>query len=132
MLRFAPLAVLCLILAVVVSTASATPKSAVSDPSITLDQSDPHLGGVVTFTVRYPTKVKSPRVAVRCYSADGTLIYAEAGPYDQSFLLGGASSDWLTVGGPAHCTGELFYFVWNGNQPQQYYSLAWTSFDAAG
>jgi hypothetical protein len=126
------LAVLCVTLAVMVPSASAAPKSAVSDPRLALDQSDPHLGGVVTFTAKYPTRVKSPRIAVRCYSSDGTMIYAEAGAYDHSFLLGGASSDWLRVGGPAHCTGELFYFVWNGTKPQQYYSLAWASFDAAG
>jgi hypothetical protein len=102
-----------------------------STSSITLNQADPHLGGPVSFAVTYADSVKSPRVAVRCYQ-NGTLGYAEAGPYDTTFTLGGSGSDWKTAGGPAQCSGELFYFVWNGNNQQEYYSLAWTYFDAAG
>jgi hypothetical protein len=99
---------------------------------ITVEQTDPHLGGIVTFDVEYPSQVKYPRVAVRCYGSDGSLLYAEAGSYDHAFLLGGAGSDWLRQGGPAHCTAELFYFANKGSQPQQPYSLAWSSFDAEG
>jgi hypothetical protein len=100
-------------------------------PSISLNESDPHLGGSVSFATTYPSTVKSPRVAVRCYQA-GSLTYAEAGPADTTFTLGGGGSVWLSSGGPANCTAELFYFVWKGNNPQEYYSLAWTSFDAVG
>jgi len=99
-------------------------------PSITLNEADPHLGGPATFAVTYPAQVKYPRVAVRCYQ-DGSMVYAEAGPSDQVFLLGGASSDWLRAGGPASCTAELFYIVWNGGNPQEVTTLAWTSFEAA-
>ncbi len=103
-----------------------------SPPStITLDQAGPHLGGYVTFSVSYAGNVKSPRIQVMCYQ-DGALVYGEAGPADQSFLLGGASSTWLTNGGPASCTADLFYIVWNGNNPQQVFFLVSTSFDAAG
>lgn len=102
-----------------------------SPPSIRLNESEPHLGGTVTFAVVYPKTVKSPRVAVRCYQ-NGVLGYGEGGSYDHAFLLGGGWSDWKVAGGAANCTAELFYFVWNGNNQQEYYSLAWTSFDAAG
>ena len=34
-------------------------------PGITLEQTDPHLGGTVTFAVTDPREVKYPRVAVR-------------------------------------------------------------------
>jgi hypothetical protein len=101
-------------------------------PSIAVQQPDPHLGGTVTFTVTYPREVRYPRVAVRCFGADDSLIYAEAGAYDHAFLLGGAGSDWLRQGGAAHCTGELFYFSSKGSQAQEVRSLAWTDFDAAG
>ena len=66
-----------------------------------------------------------------CYQA-GVIVYTEAGTFDHVFLLGGASSDWLTLGGPASCTGELFYFIWHGNNQQVFVSLATTTFDAAG
>jgi hypothetical protein len=101
-------------------------------PGIVLEQSDPHLGGLVTFAVTYPREVRYPRVAVRCFGADGSLTYAEAGSYDHAFLLGGAGSDWLRQGGPAHCTAELFYFTSKGSRPQEAHSLAWTDFEAAG
>ena len=114
-----------------VSTAHAARKGSDTSSSISLNTSDPHLGGMVSFSVTYPSTVKSPRVAVRCYQS-GVLVYAEAGTAFESFQLGGGSSDWLRAGGPAQCTGELFYFIWKPNQPQEYYSLAWTSFDAAG
>ena len=99
--------------------------------SITLNEADPHLGGPATFTVTYPAQVKYPRIAVRCYQ-DDSMVYAEAGTSDHVFLLGAAGSDWLRSGGPASCTAELFYIIWNGNNPQEVVSLAWTSFGAAG
>lgn len=99
--------------------------------TITLNESTPHLGGTVTFTTTGVDKIKSPRIAVRCFQ--GTAMgYAEAGPADQAFLLGGAWSLWLTAGGPASCTAELFYIVWSPNSPQVFVTLATTSFNAAG
>jgi hypothetical protein len=38
---------------------------------------------------------------------------------------------WLTNGGPASCTADLFYFSWNAGQPTTVI-LASTSFAAAG
>lgn len=99
--------------------------------SITLNESAPRLGGTVTFAYQAPSNVKNPRIAVRCWY-DGYMGYAEAGPADQGFLLGGGMSDWLMRGGSADCTAELFYIEWNGNNPQVFHSLATTAFWAAG
>ena len=38
---------------------------------------------------------------------------------------------WLTNGGPASCTADLFYFSWSAGQPTTVI-LASTSFAAAG
>ena len=95
-----------------------------------LTQSQPHLGGSVTFTAVYPTNVKTPRVEVLCYQ-NGALVYGEAGSPGDAFLLGGGGSLWLTAGGSASCVANLYYFTWNGGQPGTVY-LATTSFDAVG
>ena len=137
--KFVAIAAILLALAALSATPSLAAKGGKGKPgtagstgsSITLNQVDPHLGGDVTFTVTYPDQVKDPRIAVRCYQ-DGVMTYAEAGTYDHVFLLGGGWSVWLEHGGPANCTAELFYIVWNGNNPQEVFSLASTSFDAAG
>src|SRR5262245_36031352 len=57
---------------------------------------EPSLGDYVSFTVTYPKTVEKfgPRIQVLCYQ-NGTLVFAEAGPHYQSFLLGGGSSPWL-------------------------------------
>ena len=99
-------------------------------PSVTLDQSDPHLGSTVTFTVTAPASVKAPRVSVMC-SQGTALVYGEAGTFDHAFLLGGASSVWLQVGGTAECAVDLFYWDYVGQQ-QVYVWLASTSFTAGG
>jgi hypothetical protein len=99
--------------------------------SIALNEAAPHLGEQVTFTVTYANSVKNPGVAVRCY-VKGVMMYAEAGSADHAFLLGGGASDWLRAGGPAFCTAELYYIVWNGNNQQEFVTLATTGFDAAG
>ena len=106
-----------------------TPKTALT-PSLTLDQTDPHLGTTVTFTVTAPRSVKAPRVSVTC-SQGTTLVYGEAGTFDHAFLLGGASSLWLELGGPADCTADLFYWDYVGQQ-QVYVWLAQTTFSAGG
>jgi len=108
-----------------------SPDPAPTTSSITLNQAGPRLSGEVTFTVTYPDQAKYPRIAVRCYQ-DGVMTYAEAGTYDHVFLLGGGWSVWLERGGPADCTAELFYIVWHGSNTQEVFSLAWTSFQAAG
>ena len=98
--------------------------------SVTLDQSDPHLGSTVTFTVTVPSSVKAPRVSVMC-SQGTALVYGEAGTFDHAFLLGGASSVWLQVGGAADCAVDLFYWDYAGQQ-QVYVWLASTTFSAGG
>jgi len=107
--------------------------------SLALNEMDPHLGGTVTFTATYPQHYEhlDPRVAIRCYQ-NGVMVYAEAGPWEQAFVLGGASSGWLRAGGPASCTAELFAITWPGhpckNMPklQVVETLAWTEFEADG
>jgi hypothetical protein len=107
-----------------------------ADASITLNTSTsariaaPSLGSNVTFTVTYPTSVKTPRVEVLCYQ-NGALVYGEAGSPGDTFVLGGGGSLWLTAGGSASCTANLYYFTWKAGQPATTY-LASTSFDAAG
>lgn len=93
---------------------------------------EPSLGDYVSFTVTYPKTVEKfgPRIQVLCYQ-DGTLVFAEAGPHYQSFLLGGGSSPWLNNSpGPAHCTADLYYWSYQGGQKFNW--LASTEFEAGG
>ena len=137
--KFVAIAAILLAVAALSATPSLAAKGGKGKPgtasstgsSIAVNEAAPHLGGQVTFTATYPDQVKYPRIAVRCYQ-DGVMTYAEAGTYDHVFLLGGAGSDWLRAGGPASCTAELFYIIWHGNNTQEVFSLAWSSFDAAG
>jgi len=103
---------------------------ALAQGSGTSAASQPALGSVVAFNAGYPTTVKTPRYAVKCYQ-DGLLVYAEARNIDESLLLGGGGSAWLTSGGAASCTADLFYFTYKG-QVQTYHWLASTDFAAAG
>ena len=130
----APLVCALLAFGLIAAPSAAKPRRAavVAEPSLTVQQSDPHLGDAVTFSVVYPSDVSYPRIAVRCYGSDGAMTYGEAGAYNHAFVLGGAGSDWLRQGGAAHCTGELFYFSEKGNRPQEVTTLAWTSFEAGG
>jgi len=91
----------------------------------------PALGLWVTFTATYPKKMEhyGMRIQVLCYQ-DGNLVYGEAGPHDQAFLLGGASSPWQDKGGPAACVAHLYY--WTNNGGQQWHGIASTSFAAGG
>ena len=92
----------------------------------------PALGDSVTFAVTYPKTVEKygPRIQVLCYQ-DGALVYGEAGPYYQSFLLGGASSDWLNNSpGPASCVADLYYWSYQGGQKFNW--LASVEFSAGG
>ena len=90
----------------------------------------PTLGSMVTFTTSYPRTVKNPRIEVLCYQ-DGDLVFGMAGSVTYEFQLGGGSSTWLVVGGPADCTANLFYFGYHAGK-QTYNKLASTSFSAGG
>ena len=100
--------------------------------TISLNQSDPHFDGTVTFTVTGADGVSAPRITVSCYQSDA-LVYAGGGSASDAFTLGGGMSAWvMNGGGPAHCTAELGYFTWKGQNETGYVALASTSFDAAG
>jgi hypothetical protein len=102
---------------------AATPAAAAD--YIALDQPNPALGDYVTFTT---SKAHNPRIEVFCYQ-EGALVFGMAGADDYAFQLGGAGSVWLTNGGPADCTANLFYFSWSKGA-QHYNLLATTSFAA--
>ena len=92
----------------------------------------PAIGDSVTFAVTYPKTAEKygPRIQVMCYQ-NGTLVYAEAGPYYHAFLLGGARSDWLNNSpGPATCVADLYYWSYQGGQKFNW--LASVQFDAGG
>ena len=92
----------------------------------------PALGDSVNFQVTFSKSAErfGPRIQVACFQGD-QLVYAEAGPYYQYFLLGGASSDWLnTSQGPAHCVADLYYWSYQGGQKFNW--LASTEFEAGG
>ncbi len=90
----------------------------------------PSLGSSVGFAAGYPKNTKNPWVSLSCYQ-DGTLVYGEGGKVDHTFVLGGGSSLWLSVGGSATCTAEFGDLYWKGGY--EYYTyLATTSFSAGG
>jgi hypothetical protein len=101
---------------------------------ITLNQAtsaasvQPSLGSDVSFATGYPANVKNPRIEVLCYQGSD-LVYGEAGSVDHTFLLGGGGSIWLSKGGAAACTANLFYFGFHAGH-QTYNWLASTSFSA--
>lgn len=96
--------------------------------SVTLNQVDPHLGDWVTFSYSADvTGGKDLRIEVMC-RRDGQVVYGEAGPAGQSFLLGGAMSTWYTTGGAAECVATLYY--WDFHPAQTFVALATTSFHA--
>ena len=92
----------------------------------------PHLGDYVSFTVTYPKTLDhfGVRIQILCYDANGNVIYGEAGPYYQEFLLGGSMSIWYQTDGPAHCSADLYYWSYQGGQ--KWNGLANTQFDALG
>lgn len=102
----------------------------VDGSTLTASKVQPKLGDSVTFAAGYPTSTKNPWVSLTC-TQDGVLVYGEGGSPTDTFLLGGGSSDWLTVGGSASCTAELGDLYWKGGH--EYYTyLATTSFAAGG
>jgi hypothetical protein len=88
----------------------------------------PSLGSSVSFDTGYPSSVKHPRIEVLCYQS-GSLVYGEAGEVNDTFRLGGGGSAWLTNGGSADCTANLFYFGSHAGR-QTYNKLASTDFAA--
>jgi hypothetical protein len=96
--------------------------------SANVASSQPSLGSSVAFSTGYPTSVKNPRIEVLCYQ-NGSLVYGEAGGVNDSFQLGGGGSIWLTNGGAASCTANLFYFGSHAGK-QTYNVLASTDFEA--
>ncbi len=90
----------------------------------------PSLGSDVAFATGYPTNVKNPRIEVLCYQGS-SLVYGEAGSVNDSFRLGGGGSIWLSKGGAAECTANLFYFGTHAGR-QTYNWLASTDFSAGG
>lgn len=88
----------------------------------------PTLGSMVGFSTGYPSTTKNPWVSLMCYEGS-TLVYGEGGGPTHQFQLGGASSEWLAVGGTATCTAQLGDLYWKGGH--EYYTyLATTSFGA--
>jgi hypothetical protein len=88
----------------------------------------PNLGSSVRFSSGYPTSTKNPWVSLTCKQGE-TMVYGEGGSPSSDFVLGGASSLWLEVGGAAACRAELGDLYWRGGH--QYYTfLAVTNFDA--
>lgn len=118
---------------VAVFAAPKVPSGTISGPN----EADPGLGDSITFsdTVSNLPGWADPRIQVICYQ-NNAVVYGEAGPAWQVFLLGGASSDWLNDTppadreSPAHCVADLYY--WRFNPSQQFNWLASTEFDAAG
>ena len=90
----------------------------------------PNLGDSVTFTSIFPSSLASRSVSIQvlCYQ-NGALVFATAGLYERSFLLGGSVSPWLQTGGDATCHADLYYWSTNG---QKFNQLASTEFPAAG
>jgi hypothetical protein len=98
--------------------------------SASLAAVQPSLGSTVGFLAGYPSRVKNPRIEVLCYQGSD-LVYGAAGSVDHAFLLGGGASTWLSKGGGADCTANLFYFGTHAGR-QTYNWLASTSFSAGG
>ena len=89
--------------------------------SIRLNETDPHLGDSVTFTAS-----GGKNINVTCYQGGlGNVVFAVEQPVGTSFLLGGTSSQWLSLGGSATCVAWLY----NRNITD---SPAQTSFYAGG
>jgi hypothetical protein len=89
--------------------------------SIKLDQTDPHLGDSVTFTVN-----AGGFIQVYCNQGIDAGVYFAEQPVGTAFLLGGTSSLWLSLGGNAECSANLFAKAGGTN------FLAGTAFLAAG
>jgi hypothetical protein len=88
--------------------------------TISLNQTDPHLGDYVNFTVSYNEKKNaSVAVSITC-SQNGTPVFVDlafTGPGQSPYIfLGGLSSPWVTNGGSADCEAHLASYIWHGGQ----------------
>ena len=84
--------------------------------SITLNESDPHLGDTVTFS-----SSGGSSITINCFQGGlGNLVYAVRQPVGTTFVLGGGDSAWQS--GPASCVVYLY-----GRR-----LVAQTGFEAAG
>lgn len=109
--------------------------------TITLATPDPvALGDDITFNHSGDEDLSNPRIWVAAFQ-DGELVYGEGASPDDGVKLGSGSSDWLTNGGPAECTVDLYYILnkngkgeWKGGGSDQggFVTLATTSFHAEG
>ena len=82
------------------------------------------LGDEITFVVTGTDGLDNPRVWIAAFQ-DGNLVYGQGIGAAETFKLGGGSSDWVTNGGPAECTAQLYYILnknghseWNGHGDQ--------------
>jgi hypothetical protein len=101
-----------------------TPQAAAS---ISLNQTDPHLGDWVTFAAAgLPNSANSTRVQLICYQGSA-MVYGADQPSDTAFLLGAMGSTWLSNGGSAFCHANLYQ---NGGGGYQFFASA--DFGAAG
>jgi len=89
----------------------------------------PRLGDSVTFNVSYPKTLEhyGVRIQVLCYQ-NAVLVYGEARPWNEQFILGGAMSTWFLANGDADCVADLYY--WSNNGGQKWNFLAETQFHA--
>jgi len=90
----------------------------------------PRLGDTVNFTSTFPDSLSKYAVSIQvlCYQ-NGALVFATAGLYDRSFLLGGTTSPWLQNGAGATCNADLYYWSTSGTK---FNVIASTQFDALG
>jgi hypothetical protein len=132
-------------LAAILMIIPASAAKPVPSGTIALDQSDPSLGDVVTFTTTtslaencntwggprcYRIDVTcSQNAAITAENPTGLVYYGDANA-GQQFLLGGGISDWVDNGGPADCVARLFtYTAFN---PVTRYAIASVAFAAGG
>jgi hypothetical protein len=103
--------------------------------TISLDRVNPRLGDWVTFGYSQVPHVKALRIEVMCsemISGVNTVVYGEAGPADQSFLLGGGGSLWLYSFPTTSVSCVATLYSWDFHPGQTFVSYATTTFDAAG
>jgi hypothetical protein len=112
-------------------TLASSPNTTTS--SLAVMQSAPALGATVTFHSTYSNNAKNPTVVTNCYQS-GTVVWGEVDSASSAtspgVLLGGNSSPWLTNGGSATCTADLYSLTFKGGV-EQWTLLAGDPFTAA-
>lgn len=71
--------------------------------SISLDQTDTHLGDTITFTTTGGTWIR-----IQCHKSIFEPMWGAAASSGSSFVLGGSSSIWTSVGGNVSCVASLY------------------------